>query len=741
MRQIININKDWAFSKLDGNNQVEQINVPHTWNAIDGTDGGNDYWRGQASYRKLLDIPALDENEELYLEVNGANSTSKVVLNGKELAEHKGGYSTYRVNLTEELKNGNSLEILVDNTPNNEVYPQQADFTFYGGLYRNVNLIKVNKAHFALNYYGGTGIALTPVVLEDGKGELQVAAYTQNAQDGDTVTVCVKDAEGNTVACQTGVIQNNQASFNIPMENIHLWDGIEDPYLYTAEATLSRGEDKLDELAIRVGFRTFEIDPEKGFILNGHPYQLIGTARHQDWENLGNALEDQHHETDMAILKEMGANTIRGAHYQHDQKWYDLADENGLIMWAEIPYISSHMANEAANENTKEQMRELVIQNYNHPSIFVWGLSNEITIAGESEDSLKNHQELNDLVHELDPTRKTVMAHVSMLRTESPLVSLPDATSYNHYFGWYTGKIEDNDAWFDDFHAKYPNIPIGISEFGADANPKYHSEKPGRGDYTEDYQAIYHEHMLKMVTERPWMWAMHVWNGFDFAADARNEGGIPGRNQKGLVSFDRKTKKDSFYIYKAYLSKEPFVYLTKKRYIDREQPVTEVKVYTNEPEVTLYVDGKDMGTQKAVDHICRWNVEISGEHEIKAVGSNENIADTMKIRKVEEKNPDYIVVGGSVHNWFNDGVEKEGYLSIMDSFGEIFSVPEAAALLKPVLEGMGSLLGERPEGEESTDMMEMMMGFPVETALRMSKALSKEQIIDLNNKLHQIKKA
>lgn len=245
MRQIININKDWAFSKLDGNNQVEQINVPHTWNAIDGTDGGNDYWRGQSSYRKLLDVPALDENEELYLEVNGANSTSKVVLNGKELAEHKGGYSTYRVNLTEELKNGNSLEILVDNTPNNEVYPQQADFTFYGGLYRNVNLIKVNKAHFALNYYGGTGIALTPVVLEDGKGELQVAAYTQNAQNGDTVTVCIKDAKGNTVACQTGTIQNNQVSFNIPIENIHLWDGVEDPYLYTADATLSRGEDKL----------------------------------------------------------------------------------------------------------------------------------------------------------------------------------------------------------------------------------------------------------------------------------------------------------------------------------------------------------------------------------------------------------------------------------------------------------------------------------------------------------------
>lgn len=737
MRQIININENWLFSKKDGNAVVETINVPHTWNAIDGTDGGNDYWRGTAEYTKQFDRPQLNENEELWLEINGANSTSTVGLNGKQLAMHKGGYSTYRVNLTPELQDHNTLQILVDNAPNNEVYPQQADFTFYGGLYRDVNFIKVNKEHFALGYYGGKGIALTPEVLENNKGNVKVEAYTENAKDNDFVCVEIKDAQGNVVATGEGVILNNKAAFDISMENIHLWDGVEDPYLYTAEVTLNNADQELDRETIRIGFRTFEIDPQKGFILNGRPYQLIGTARHQDWENLGNALTYENHKTDMELLKEMGANTIRGAHYQHDQAWYDLADEYGLIMWAEIPYISNHMANDAANENTKEQMRELIIQNYNHPSIAVWGLSNEITIGGETEDLIKNHRELNDLAHELDPTRKTVMANVSMLPITSELVQLPDATSYNHYFGWYMGKLEDNDEWFDSFHAQYPDVAIGISEFGADANPQYHAEKPGRGDYTEDYQALYHEHILKMVTARPWMWATHVWNGFDFAADARDEGGVPGRNQKGLVTFDRKTKKDSFYIYQAYMSKKPMVHLTKKRYIDREEPITEVKAYTNLPEATLYVDGKEIGTQKAQDHICKWNVEISGEHQIEVKAGN--LSDTMTIRKVDEKNEDYIVVGGSVHNWFAGGVEKDGYLSIMDSFEDVFAVPEAVALLQPVLEGMQDLLGKREESaEQSEDMAKVMMKFPVETALRMSGALSKEDIVALNEKLNTI---
>lgn len=323
MREILNINKDWEFKKQDGNDHVEAVHVPHTWNAVDGTDGGNDYWRGTAVYTKTFAKPALAEDEQLWLEINGANSTSKVVFNGQPLAEHKGGYSTYRVDLTPALAENNTLEIIVDNAPNSEVYPQQADFTFYGGLYRDVNLIRVNKAHFALGYYGGCGVALTPEVLADGKGQVKVEAYTENAKNGDVVSVQIQNAEGEMVAQGEGVIEDNHASFVIAMENIHLWDGVEDPYLYTANVQLAQDGRAIDAQSIRIGFRTFEIDPEKGFILNGRPYQLIGTARHQDWEGIGNALTRENHEIDMALLKEMGARTIRGAHYQHDQAWYE----------------------------------------------------------------------------------------------------------------------------------------------------------------------------------------------------------------------------------------------------------------------------------------------------------------------------------------------------------------------------------------------------------------------------------
>lgn len=753
MRKMTNINEGWQFSK--GNKagetpaSTETVSVPHTWNAIDGADGGNDYWRGTSTYRKQLEKPQLEEDEELWLEINGANSSSRVLLNGKELAKHDGGYSTYRVNLTPELADENLLEIEVDNAPNDHVYPQQADFTFYGGLYRDVNLIQVKKPHFSLGYWGGLGLKITPTVLEGGKGEVKVEAFTENAKDGDTLNVVLKDADGAVKAESSAEVKDNKAETTFEVENIHLWDGVEDPYLYTVEATLSEDGKEVDALTQRIGFRTFEIDPAKGFFLNGHPYQLVGTARHQDWQGKGNALSREDHETDMRILKEMGANTIRGAHYQHDQYWYDLADENGLIMWAEIPYISSHMANPEANQNTKDQMTELVVQNYNHPSIAVWGLSNEITIGGESEDLIKNHKELNDLVHELDPTRKTVMAHVNMLDPDSEVVKIPDVSSYNLYFGWYLGKFDDNDEWFDEFHDKHPNIAIGLSEFGADCNPQYHSEKPGRGDYTEDYQALYHEHILKMIKERPWIWATHVWNGFDFAADARDEGGKPGQNQKGLTTFDRQIQKDGYYIYKAYMSKEPFVHLTKKRYVNRENPVTEVKVYSNEPEVTLFVDGKNMGTQKG-EYVFKWDVPISGEHQIKAVGTNPELVDEMVIRKVDEKDPAYIVEGGSVHNWFTDGVEKEGYYSIMDSVADVMKNEQAREKLLPIFASMGQLLGPRDEdtgktpeelAAEKTKMMETMGKFPLETALRMTKALTQEEIVELNKLLNSLPKS
>ena len=610
----LSFNENWIFQKPGC--AFETVTLPHTWNAKDGTDGGNDYYRGTCVYEKRFAKPELQEGEELWIEFRGAAMTADVSLNGEKLSHHEGGYSTFRVNLTQDLRAENLLTVCVDNSKNDRVYPQKADFTFYGGLYRDVYLLIVPKEHFELEYYGTPGIKVTPVLSDDLKTATVTVQTWHNAQSVEI-----------TVNGETKTVRDT-AEFVI--EKPRLWNGLHDPYLYTASAKLSSG----DETCAVFGIRKIGFDPEKGFLLNGKPYRLCGAARHQDREGLGSALTKKEHEEDIALLLEMGANTVRLAHYQQDQAIYDLCDRKGLIAWAEIPYITEHLKN--GNENTRSQMTELIVQNYNHPSIVCWGLSNEITTtAGVTEDILENHKALNELCHKLDPTRPTTMAHVFMLSPDDPFVTLPDIRSFNLYYGWYVGEKEQNDEWFDSFHAKHPDTVIGLSEYGADANPHYQSGRPEKGDWTESYQAVYHEHMLKMWSERPYIWAMHCWNMFDFGADGRDEGGKPGQNQKGLVTFDRKTKKDAFYIYKAYLSREPFVYITGKRYTERTEAETEIKVYSNLHEVKLYVDGKDFGTQLG-DKVFTFRVPIRGEHLIEAVSGE--YRDTMVIRKVEKPN-------------------------------------------------------------------------------------------------------
>lgn len=354
---------------------------------------------------------------------------------------------------------------------------------------------------------------------------------------------------------------------------------------------------------------------------------------------------------------------------------YDLCDEKGLIVWAEIPCITEHLPK--ARENSLSQMWKLVVQNYHHPSIVCWGLSNEITATGGvNEDMVENHRLLNELCHQLDATRPTTMAHVFMLDPDDPFVMLPDIRSYNLYYGWYVGDWDQNDAWFDEFHRKHPEAVIGLSEYGADANPAYQAEHPEKGDWTEGYQALYHEHMLKMWSERPYIWAMHCWNMFDFGADGRDEGGKPGQNQKGLVTFDRKTKKDAFYLYKAWLSKEPFVHLCGRRYTDRTGDSTEIRVYSNQPQVTLLVDGQAVETRSG-EHVFVFTVPLTRTHTIEAVAGE--LRDGMTIRRVDTPNPDYCKPGRQVTNWFDreDEIVREGYFSIKNSVAEIKAHPQA----------------------------------------------------------------
>ena len=732
MRSIVDFNSDWRFARAAGFDAAlykdwQTVTLPHTWNAEDGQDGGNDYWRGTATYCKSFARPELGPGEQAWLEFLGAAMTAEVFLNGHKLARHEGGYSAFRVDITGALQDGdNLLVVTVDNSDNDTVYPQKADFTFYGGLYRGVNLITVPAVHFELAHYGTPGIKVTPVVAEDLKS---VAVTVETWQQGEgEVTV--------TVAGQTKTAlpsADGHAAAEFVIENVHLWDGVDDPYLYTAAAALPGG----DSVSARFGCRRFAIDPQKGFILNGRSYPLRGVSRHQDRKGLGNALTAREHAEDIALIREMGANTVRLAHYQHAQEFYDLCDEAGLCCWAEIPYITMHMPNGRAN--TLSQMRELITQCYNHPCIVCWGLSNEITAASTvNEDLLANHRALNDLCHEMDATRPTTMANVFMLETDSPILTIPDINSYNLYFGWYLGDLEQNDEFFDEYHAQYPDRVIGLSEYGADANPAYQSPAPEKGDYTESYQCVYHEHMLAMIEARPWLWATHVWNMFDFAADGRDEGGKHGENQKGLVTFDRAMRKDPFYLYKAYWSKEPFVHICGGRYVDRPEPVTEIKVYSNQPAVTLYVDGKEFARQEG-HCVFKFQVPISGEHTIQAcTGSCHSV---ILVRKVSEPNPAYTLPGrAAVVNWFDQGENDPTCFSVNDKLGELQAHPRAGAIVGQMMaQGAASRGDVAGAVKDNPGLVRMMARMTLISLLKQAGA-AKEQIEQLNRVLQTIKK-
>ena len=755
MRSILNINQGWQFFKDTKDPAVSEgaveVNLPHTWNAEDGFDGGNDYFRGSCIYKKTITRAELPEADLYYLELRGANSSADVYANGKHLAHHDGGYSTWRVNFTEELGESVEIAVHVDNAPNDRVYPQMADFTFYGGLYRDVNVVAVNATHFDLDYYGAPGIKITPEI-NGADAKVEVEVYTTELKDGQKIVYTLYDKEENELQ----KLESTEKKVVFEIKDVHLWNGRKDPYLYCCEAEIVEGENVLDNVCSRFGCRTYEIDPERGFILNGEEYPLRGVSRHQDRWGFGNALLPEHHKEDIELILEVGATTIRLAHYQHDQYFYDLCDETGLVIWAEIPYISKHMP--AGRENTISQMKELISQNYNHASIVVWGLSNEISIGGSDEDLLENHRILNDLCHEMDKTRKTTIAAVSMCKMEDPYLQIPDVVSYNHYFGWYGGDTTMNGPWFDKFHQMHPSIPIGCSEYGCEAL-NWHTSDPKQGDYTEEYQAFYHEELIKQLFTRKFMWATHVWNMFDFGADARAEGGENGQNHKGLMTMDRKYKKDAFFAYKAWLvsaETDPFVHLCGKRYIDRVEDVTRVTVYSNLPEVELFANGESLGKKTAEDHFFYFDVPNVGETQLKAVAGE--CTDESVIKKVDEMNMDYVLREvGAVLNWFDVNVI-EGRYSLNDKIADIMLSKRGKLWfyrlgLKLILKMRAGKKGKdkkaggfefNAKDAAGSGLMDMMGGFSV---LRLSSMMgmmnisfTKEELLKLNRQLNRIKK-
>ena len=754
MREIFNLNEKWAFSKEAIKPPVAMpqnwywVNLPHTWNAIDGQDGGNDYYRGTCFYAKEVQKEELPEGEQYYLEFLGVNASADVYVNGNHLAHHDGGYSTWRVNMTDALTDGKNLIVVaVDNNVNDRVYPQKADFTFYGGMYRDVNIIAVNKSHFDLDYHGGNGLKVTPEVA-DKNAKIDVEVFLRGEKAGQQLVYQITDAEGVLAAeTKTGI---SDKQVNLEITDVHLWNGRKDPYLYTATVCLMEDGVCIDSVSTRFGCRTFTIDPDKGFFLNGNSYPLRGVSRHQDRAGNGNALLPEHHREDIDLICEMGATTIRLAHYQHAQYFYDLCDEKGLVLWAEIPYISQHMKN--GRENTISQMKELIVQNYNHPSIVVWGLSNEITMSGEAdEDLMENHHILNDLAHEMDPTRLTTMAVVSMCDMHNPYIQIPDVVSYNHYFGWYGGDTSMNGPWMDKFHKEFPKIPIGMSEYGCEAL-NWHTSDPKQGDYTEEYQAHYHEELIKQLYTRPYIWATHVWNMFDFAADARNEGGENGMNHKGLVTFDRKYKKDAFYAYKAWLSDEPFVHICGKRYVDRVENVTKVTVYSNQKTVELFTNGESLGKKEASDHFFYFEVPNQGETKLLAVAGE--CRDESFIKKVEKFNEAYrLTEKGAVLNWF-DITAPDGFFSLNDTVGDIMSNEDGNKVMQELFQSFGQAKAQG--GGMNSGMMKMLSGFTVLRMINMmgltsqmtsqpgeaekTNEVSKEQLLAINDRLNQIRK-
>jgi len=721
------------------------VTLPHTWNALDGQDGGNDYWRGIGTY--TIELPNPTQGKKQYIEFQGANHVATVYCNGRELGTHKGGFSTFRYELTSAmLPEGNVLTVVVSNAKS-DIYPQNADFTFYGGLYRDVNFIEVADAHFDLLLDGTNAVFVTPHNV----GKTRVDLFPVNAE-GALLHVCLKDAEGNVVGTAETEAQYHSHVL-IDVKEPHLWNGQADPYLYTCEASILVGEEITDTVIVSYGYRSFRVDAETGFYLNGKSLPLHGVARHQDRLDKGWAISKADHEEDIAIIKELGANTIRLAHYQHDQHFYDMCDKTGFILWAEIPFISQFIPSQEAHDNTISQMTELVAQNYNHPAICFWGISNEILIGADREDLRQNLRELNELAKAMDPSRLTTMAQVSMTPMDSEHNYITDVVSYNHYFGWYGGDVEDNGPWFDKFHALHPDKPFGISEYGAENILKWHSAEPENHDYTEEYANHYHQEMLKTFAARPYLWATHQWNCFDFAADARNEGGVIGRNNKGLVTYDRKIKKDAYYLYKAWWNPEPMVFVSGGRFVNRAPGERNVIVYTNCDNVTLVVNGAEVETKAAVDHMITFeNVALNdGENTVTAF-SGDVKGNEIVLCGVAEHDYSYDLPDGNQGvNWFDDPklVEmkkafkypKDAY-SIKDKMGALMDNPQTAAILGGLMQGFmsgNSMMASM--GEMSEEMMGFMKAMRLSDALKMAgDAVSMEMKLKLNQALNQIKK-
>ncbi|MDO8290459.1 MAG: glycoside hydrolase family 2 TIM barrel-domain containing protein [Parvibaculum sp.] len=641
----LSINDGWTFTQQG---KSKAVTLPHTWNNLDGQDGGNDYYRGLCAYERVLKLDA-DPVPGLYLEFEAANAVAEVFVNGMSVGAHKGGYSTFRMDISAVAKRGeaNSVRVEVNNSAFDDIYPLFADFTFMGGLYRDAHLIITNPVRIDLDDEGSSGVYVSQKKVSAAHADLSVDVLLTNASGIETTVECVLeliDAVGAGVAGATTRVcfsDHSRQTLKLSLDNPHLWQGIEDPYLYSLSVRLLADGIEIDRRDIPTGLRFFEVTPDKGFFLNGKPWRLNGVCRHQCREDTGWALSPAHMYDDMRIIQQVGANAIRLAHYQHNDYFYELCDRAGLVVWAEIPYISITSSTDTSGANALSQMSELVKQNYNHSSIVFWGIQNSVTFGGFDNNLRGIVQSLNDLAKTLDPYRLTTQAQASNLPDEDAMNLVSDVTAYNKYFGWSYSDIGGLDRWLTSFAENHPDVTLGISEYGCEAVLAYHTDTPQRSDYTEEYQALYHEGTLDIFSRHQKLWGTFVWNMFDFASDFRDEGGVKGRNNKGIVTHDHRTRKDSFYIFQAHWSKKPMLHITSKRYAKRTGDTFRVKVYSNEPDVTLFVDGKEFASQHSTGKVFTFdNVPLHAATHIEAKSAH--CSDCATFEHVKKAEPSYI---------------------------------------------------------------------------------------------------
>lgn len=766
MRKCINLNDGWRFNQKNDqqsynidydDNEWVSVQIPHTWNAVDGANGF-EYDQGAYWYRREFIIDIAEQDNRVYIEFNGSNSITNVYVNEKHVGEHRGGYSTFRFDITDVVNFGESnlLAVQVDNTVTDDVYPQMADFTFYGGIYRDVNLIITNQVHFDLLDDGSKGVYITQNEVTNDKANITVQSLVSNKANEERkvrVWLDILDEAGEVVTYGTDEVflkpkETRAVDIPIKVKQPTLWNGKQSPYMYNAVATLQSFNDTIDDLRIPFGLRYFHVDKERGFSLNGKHLRLNGVSRHQDRKDKGWAISKEDQLEDMELIKEIGATSVRLAHYQHDNFFYDLCDQEGLVVWAEIPFISIMSKTELEGINPKQQMRELIKQNYNHPSIIFWGIQNEIQIGGDRPEVRKVVKELNELTKSLDSTRLTTMANVMFVKDDDEYNYITDVVGYNKYYGWYQGQAEEFGTWLDEIEQNGLDFPLAISEYGAEGIVQYHSTTPEVRDYTEEYHALYHEKVWKIFENRPFLWATYVWNMFDFGANIRDEGGVKGRNNKGLVTYDRMVKKDAFFMYKAHWSDEKFVHIAGKRFVDHADESVNVKIYTNCNDISLYIDGQLHQTFSGDNRIIEFDdIKLSDTWtEIKAIGSDgkEEYKDVAKFQKVAESNPSYLAPeneGGPVDNWFKlpdlGDVEIEeieitdDVYSTKDNFKTLYSNSETKAIIEKYL----------PDVEDS-EMFNFLEGMNAEDMKGLAPNMFNDKLLFvLNKQLTKIKKS